>query len=301
MCPRAVVPSAFEVPWHRQGALRSDHVFVGSPPLLARVLVLVATVAPLGCAATTPAPLTAPLPPDSSAPTRGKVPHPVHEGAVDLTDGLSVPEAVVLSVLHNPSLKAARSRRAITRDQVFQAGILPNPELSVGLEQPSAGTTAGTVSGYSVELQWEVTSLFGMTAARRAARSRRASVNLEVANAEWTTAQHARVAVYRLASALRQRALTAGMQKRLDDDLGRLRKAFAGKLVTEIRVAAAQTAADQNRLAVAAIDRQIARQRIALNRFLGREPGAALRLEATVKLPDRISLPPAASLLVAQP
>ncbi len=45
-----------------------------------------------------------------------------------LENGLSPEEAAILAVLVNPSLKAARDQKGIASAQLFQAGILPNPQ-----------------------------------------------------------------------------------------------------------------------------------------------------------------------------
>ena len=61
--------------------------------------------------------------------------HPILKPvAFDATDGLSPDEAAILAVLANPVLRAARDARAVSAGQVIQAGLLPNPDLSVSAD-----------------------------------------------------------------------------------------------------------------------------------------------------------------------
>src|SRR5678809_84898 len=47
---------------------------------------------------------------------------------------LSPEQVAVLSVIVNPDLRAERNRRAVAQAQLLQAGLLPNPQLSAGVE-----------------------------------------------------------------------------------------------------------------------------------------------------------------------
>ena len=66
-----------------------------------------------------------------------EIQHPVLQPiAFDAQDGLSPDESAVLAVLANPMLRAARATRKVSAGQVLQAGILPNPELSLSADFP---------------------------------------------------------------------------------------------------------------------------------------------------------------------
>jgi len=54
----------------------------------------------------------------------------------DYRDGLSPDEAAVVAVLANPALITTRNQRGLAQAQVIEAGILPNPELSFGMDFP---------------------------------------------------------------------------------------------------------------------------------------------------------------------
>ncbi len=54
-------------------------------------------------------------------------------------DGLDATETVILAVLNNPDLKAERLKRGIGRAQLMDAGLLPDPQLSAGMDHPTGG------------------------------------------------------------------------------------------------------------------------------------------------------------------
>ena len=57
-------------------------------------------------------------------------------------DGLDMTEVAILAVINNPDLKVARDERGLARAQLMAAGILPNPQLTAGLDSPLNGGSA---------------------------------------------------------------------------------------------------------------------------------------------------------------
>jgi len=54
----------------------------------------------------------------------------------DIRNGLSADEAAILAVIANPKLRATRDQRQLAAAQLFQAGVLPNPQLAYGVHYP---------------------------------------------------------------------------------------------------------------------------------------------------------------------
>src|SRR5690349_21054222 len=52
---------------------------------------------------------------------------------------ISPDEAAILAVIVNPDLRAERDRKKLAEAQVLQAGLLPNPQLTGGIDWPFAG------------------------------------------------------------------------------------------------------------------------------------------------------------------
>ena len=93
-------------------------------------------------------------------------------------------------MLNDPELKAARARAGVARAQLFAAGLLPDPQLSLDLVHPTSGI--GTVNGWSVGVTQELGALVTRGAARAAERAAAEQTDLEILWAEWQVAQKAR-------------------------------------------------------------------------------------------------------------
>jgi cobalt-zinc-cadmium efflux system outer membrane protein len=216
---------------------------------------------------------------------------------VDLQDGISPDEAGVLAVLLNPSLRAARSDRALAEAQLLQAGLLPNPDLSFDFETPTGGDTAGTVNAFGLGLNWDVASLLPHSATAQQAEAHRAAVEMDIAWQEWQVAQNARAVVYQLASLEGQIALQEEIRKRLEENAGSIRRAVASGIRTARDLSAAQAESRKAYATLLDLRKQAARQQLQLNRVLGLPPGHELRLSETVELPSSFDPPPAGELL----
>jgi hypothetical protein len=89
-----------------------------------------------------------------------KIKHPLLKPLnLNFNDGISPDEMAILAVLLNPELKVIRDEKKIAAAQVLQAGLLPNPQLSLSYEIPIRGETSGAISAYGIQLDWEITSL----------------------------------------------------------------------------------------------------------------------------------------------
>src|SRR4029078_1139600 len=95
---------------------------------------------------------------------------------IDPRQPLSPEQVAVLAVVVHPDLRAARDERRIALAQVLQAGLLPNPQLSAGLEFPYSSSPPDDFTAYNFGLDWEVTALIGRDERRRAAAAKAASV-----------------------------------------------------------------------------------------------------------------------------
>jgi outer membrane protein TolC len=184
---------------------------------------------------------------------------------LDFGDGLSPDEASVLAVLINPSLKAVRDKRGIAAGELLQAGLLPNPQLSLVSERVTGGNTEDTVSAYSRGLTWDVMELISHSTQVSAAKKNRDSVYLDVAWQEWQIAEAAKFAVYDLFSLRSQLDLAMDSDRRLKENLDVVQKALQDGLVTELDVSAAETTSHQAHSTVLELQRQVSEQKLTLN------------------------------------
>lgn len=206
-------------------------------------------------------------------------------------------QAAVLAVLLNRSLRAARDQRAIASAEVLTAGILPNPQVTFNEDFPIGGATAGTINAYGIGLGWDITQLITRDAKLRAARSGAASINLDIAWQEWLVAQSAKTAVYDLIALQEQIALTRDVDHRLAENAKLLRDSVARHEKTLVDLAAAEAASQDAHTAMLSAERDLRHQRLVLNRAIGLDADAELKIDRSVALPSRVDIPQPDALL----
>src|SRR5206468_12041198 len=192
--------------------------------------------------------------------------------AVDLRRGIGPDDAATIALYSNPALRAIRDRRRLAVAQLIQAGILPNPVVSYARDFVTGGSTAGTRDGYSFSAGWEFSALIPFLPKQTAARKNFQSVDLDVAWQEWQIAVNARMAVYRVvgldAQAAQAREANEGLQQSTDA----MRKAVDAHEKTVLDLAAAESASQDSRATMLAVEQEFEKQRLGLNKTLGAGP-----------------------------
>lgn len=201
----------------------------------------------------------------------------------DLRQPLDIDEVAMLAVANNPDLRATRSKIAVAEAQVFAAGILPNPQLSLDYAPliGGPGTTATILAG----LAQEVVPLLTLSTRKAAAGASEVSVELDVAWQEWQTVSRARLLFVDAISLAKQRRL---IKENLQLFKTRYRKSFdamqAGNevlpTVTVDLVALNSAEAQLND-----IEQLILKNEHDLNALLGLTPEATVPLAGGVRLP----------------
>ncbi len=216
---------------------------------------------------------------------------------INLSDGLSPDEAAVVAVIVNPTLRAERDRAGIARAQLLQAGLLPNPQLSLSMDIPSGGDTTDTVTGYALGLGIDLRSFITRGARRKAAERQLSSVNLEVAWKEWQVAEAAKMHLYHLYYLNRLRDLAERAVSLADENLRAVKEAaLAGERTSadlsdmEIKVKDAVTALTD-------IEMKIKKENLLLNRAMGFPPDRVIPLERKIKNPFLCRMPGQEELL----
>ena len=211
--------------------------------------------------------------------------------AVDLRRGIGPDDAATIALYSNPALRAIRDRRGLAAAQLIQAGILPNPIVSYARDYVTGGNTAGTITGYNFTAAWEVSALIPFLPKQTAARKNFRSVDLDVAWQEWQIAVSARTAIYRVlglnAQAAQAREATAGLQQSTDA----MRKAVDAHEKTVLDLAAVESASQDSRATMLALEQEFEKQRLGLNKILGAEPEMKIQLRAGLTLPARLEPP----------
>ena len=92
----------------------------------------------------------------------------------DPAKGLTQINVITLAVVDNPRLKAVRKQAGVARAQLLEAGLLPDPQISGGLEKSTLAT------GYTAGLAEDIQALVTRGAAKSAARAHLKQVNLDI-------------------------------------------------------------------------------------------------------------------------
>jgi len=200
-------------------------------------------------------------------------------------DGLSPDEAAILAVLANPTLRAVRDRKGLGAAQLFQAGILPNPQLSYSLDVPTGGNTKGTINAFGLGLGWDISSLISRGARLNAARRYAASVDLQVAWQEWQVAEAARLHVYRLLFLKEQLVLAGKTEREARENLRTVKKAFSLGVKTILELTAVKMAYQNAHNIVLTLEQEQLHERYGLNRTLGLAPDRVVSLQKNARLP----------------
>jgi outer membrane protein TolC len=210
---------------------------------------------------------------------------------VDLRAGIGPDEAATIALYSNPALRAIRDRRRLAVAQIIQAGILPNIVVSYGRDYVTGGNTAGTTTAYNLTAGWELTALIPFLPKQTAARQNFGSVDLDVAWQEWQIALNARTAVYRVlglnAQVLRAVEATEGLQQSTDA----MRKAVNAHEKTVLDLAAVESASQDSRATMLALEQEFEKQQLGLNKILGVGPEKKVTLRSGLSLPSQLVVP----------
>lgn len=195
----------------------------------------------------------------------------------DPSDGLDVTEVAMLAVVDNPDLKLKRDELGIARAQAFAAGLLPDPQLSVGVDFPTH-SGPGLSTAYNLGLATEVSALLLRSSRVAAAQGQAEQVNLDLLWAEWQTVAQARLLFDQVVSLRAQQARLDAEQAALAPVLKYVHRALAaGNLSYDSASAGLSAGADVGkRLADSAL--QLHQADSDLHVLLGLAPSAALDL-----------------------
>ena len=200
---------------------------------------------------------------------------PLKPIVIDARDGLDPEEIAVLAVLNSPELRAKRAAAKVSQAQLFAAGLLPDPQITLSADFPA---TPGASIAYAAAASLEIQALLTRSASLAAARSTTRQADLDLLWAEWSAAQQAR----QLAQTALADEARAVILRRVRDEAQR-RAAQTGKALARGDVASQTASADlalqldaQAQLGTAEHDAAKARRE--LNALLDLKPDAQVPL-----------------------
>lgn len=182
------------------------------------------------------------------APTAGMLLPRLASHRFDPADGLDVTETAMLAVANSPALRVRRDELGVARAQAFAAGLLPDPQLSLGEDFPSH-SGGGLTSAFSLGLSADIGALLTRSSRTAAARSQAGQVNLDLLWAEWQTVAQARLLFDQVLNLRAQQVRLASEQAALDQIEIYIRTALAaGNLTYDSASAGLNAAADVRKL-----------------------------------------------------
>ena len=200
---------------------------------------------------------------------------------LDFSRPLTADEIAVIAVIANPDLRALRAQQGVADAQVFAAGLLPDPQISIGVDKVLAPADPALTSAYAGSLSLD---LLGPLATRRTeretAQAAARKVRLDIAWQEWLTAGQARLLAMRTDYQGESAQLARQASDVSEHSLQRALAALAAGDLKQDEIEARRIAAAENFARALAAERDYENTRLDLNRLLGLKPLEPLDLAA---------------------
>jgi outer membrane protein TolC len=206
--------------------------------------------------------------------------HPVNPD-----DGLDMTEVAILAVINNPELKVARDERSIAQAELMAARVLPNPQLTAGIDHPTNGGP-GTMNAFNAGLSYDIGALLTRNASINASRANSLKLNLTVLWQEWQVVQQARLLFVSSTEQQKMMRVFKVYRDLLAARYQREQKALQeGNLAIEM-VSADLTVLQEANTSINDLERQMSKTRRDLNALLNVSPDVELNLVGNADLPE---------------
>jgi outer membrane protein TolC len=126
--------------------------------------------------------------------------------------GLTLDQVASLAVRNNPDLKAKQKQLGVAEAQLYSAGLLPDPQISAGLDFPMGGD-AGLVNAYGLGLAYDIIPLINRGARVESERAATEQATLQLLWEAWQVSQQARSLAVRWVGEARQLQLLRRMRE----------------------------------------------------------------------------------------
>ena len=95
-----------------------------------------------------------------------------------------------IAIVANPDLKALRAQADVADAQVFASGLLPDPQIGIGVDDPDG---SGVVNAYTLSAGFDIAALLTRHSRVAAARANAEQVRRDIAWQEWLAANQVRL------------------------------------------------------------------------------------------------------------
>jgi outer membrane protein TolC len=205
--------------------------------------------------------------------------HPQIPGIeLDLAQPLSARQLSVLAVLISPDLKALRAKEGVACAQVFDAGLLPDPQLAAGYAY-SITRGPGIFNAYSASLSWDIGNIATSRVKKEIQETATQQTRYDIAWQEWLMANQAQLLSTRIFFLQEKIAFTQKMTKIVYDSLTLLEEEYREYKI-QIEDVAAQKAIYLDLVDQAtSFERDLVKNKLALNQILGLCPSESVPLK----------------------
>ncbi len=179
---------------------------------------------------------------------------------------LTADASVRLALLNNPALRASLRELGVAQGQLVQAGLLPNPAVSIDLRRP-AERSEGLRTGFSVE--YDLTHALLAPLRADAARADFEAARYRSASAVVVTGYEVRAAFLAVQAATARQRVGVRMLDAFAASRDASRSLLAAGNVPELDFTTQEAAYQEARLAVAQLELEVIERREALHRLLG--------------------------------
>ncbi len=199
-------------------------------------------------------------------------------------DGLDIEEVAILAVANNPALKLARDDVKIARSKALDAGLLPNPQLSAGLDFPTSTTPGSTFTATNFGLSYDLAPLLTRNTAKEIAESDIREADMVLLWQEWQVISQARMLFAKSCYQKKLFQVLTTYRNILSDRHARIQKAFKdGNLTLDSTTNDLSAFLDIHRQ-IDELTRQIHQTHCELSRLMGLSPDVTLNLVGNVTL-----------------
>ncbi len=200
---------------------------------------------------------------------------PLKSIVVDGRDGFDPDEIAVLAVLNSPQLRAKRAAAKVNAAQVFNAGLLPDPQITLSADFPA---TAGASIAYTIAASLDLQGLLSRSAGVAAARGGARQADLDLLWAEWQAAQQARQLAWTVLADEARAVLLRRVRDQARDRYARTRVAMARGDITGPTAGADLAVQMDADAQLTTAEHDAAKARLDLNAMLDLKPHVALPL-----------------------
>jgi outer membrane protein TolC len=199
-------------------------------------------------------------------------------------NGLDMTEAAVLAVINNPDLRARRRKAGIAGAQLFNARLLPDPQVSLSGAHPTSGPSPLS-NAYGIGLNYDLATLVTRGAGIDTAQAAAHQVDLDILWQEWLVVQQARTLFVQTVLQAHKLALLREAQTLYANRYARSYQALkAGNLTLDVTGTDLTALLDAN-TKVSKMEQNVNKTRHDINLLLGLQPDVPLDLAPLPVLP----------------